>query len=49
MSETRKLAAILVSDAVGYSRLTGADEERTLAVEWAQIPFRRSAMCWHDN
>jgi TolB-like protein len=31
MSETRKLAAILVSDIVGYSRLAGADEERTLA------------------
>jgi TolB-like protein/class 3 adenylate cyclase len=31
MGETRKLAAILVSDVVGYSRLTGADEERTLA------------------
>ena len=27
MSETRKLAAILVSDVVGYSRLAGADEE----------------------
>src|SRR5580693_1431583 len=31
MSETRKLTAILVSDVVGYSRLAGADEERTLA------------------
>ena len=31
MSDTRKLAAILVADVVGYSRLTGADEERTLA------------------
>jgi adenylate cyclase len=31
MSETRKIAAILVSDVVGYSRLAGADEERTLA------------------
>jgi class 3 adenylate cyclase len=31
VSETRKLAAILVSDVVGYSRLAGADEERTLA------------------
>ncbi len=31
MSETRKLAAILVSNVVGYSRLTGADEDRTLA------------------
>jgi adenylate cyclase len=31
MGETRKLAAILVADVVGYSRLAGADEERTLA------------------
>jgi adenylate cyclase len=31
MSETRKLVAILVADIVGYSRLAGADEERTLA------------------
>ena len=31
VSETRKLAAILVSDVVGYSRLAGADEDRTLA------------------
>ncbi len=31
MSETRKLAAILRSDIVGYSRLAGADKERTLA------------------
>ncbi|MGH6989415.1 MAG: adenylate/guanylate cyclase domain-containing protein, partial [Stellaceae bacterium] len=32
MAETaRKLAAILASDVVGYSRLTGADEDLTLA------------------
>jgi adenylate cyclase len=31
MNETRKIAAILVADVVGYSRLTGADEDRTLA------------------
>jgi hypothetical protein len=31
MSETRKLAAILIADIVGYSRLAGVDEERTLA------------------
>ena len=31
MSETRKLAAILVSDVVGYWRLAGADEDRILA------------------
>ena len=29
MSEIRKLAAILVSDVVGYSRLAGTDEDRT--------------------
>ena len=31
MSETRKLAAIFVSDVVGYSRLAGAGEDRILA------------------
>ena len=31
MGETRKIAAILVADVVGYSRLVGADEEGTLA------------------
>src|SRR5450432_1084671 len=31
MSETRKLAAILAADVVGYSRLAGTDEDRTLA------------------
>src|ERR1700729_1124994 len=31
MGEARKLAAILVSDVVGYSRLTGTDEDRILA------------------
>jgi adenylate cyclase len=31
MSETRKIAAILVADVVGYSRLAAADEDRTLA------------------
>ena len=31
MGETRKIAAILVADVVGYSRLVGADEDRTLA------------------
>src|SRR5579864_4234301 len=31
MVETRKLAAILCSDVVGYSRLAGADEDRILA------------------
>ena len=31
MGETRKLAAILVADVVGYGRLAGADEDRILA------------------
>ena len=31
MTATRKLAAILAADVVGFSRLTGADEDRTLA------------------
>ena len=31
MNETRKIAAILVADIVGYSRLAGADEDRTLS------------------
>jgi adenylate cyclase len=31
MSETRKPAAIVVADIVGYSRLAGADEDRILA------------------
>jgi adenylate cyclase len=31
MSETRKLAAILVADIFGYTRLVGTDKERTVA------------------
>ena len=31
MTETRKLAAILAADVVGYSKLAGSDEDRTLA------------------
>jgi adenylate cyclase len=31
LSETGRVAAILAADMVGYSRLAGADEERTLA------------------
>jgi adenylate cyclase len=31
MTEARKLAAILVTDIVGFSRLAGADEDRILA------------------
>jgi hypothetical protein len=32
MTETRKIAATLVADVVGYSRVVGADKERTLSV-----------------
>src|SRR3984885_11445909 len=31
MSETRKIAAILAADVVGFSRMASADEDRTLA------------------
>ena len=31
MAGTRKIAAILVADVVGFSRLAGADEDRILA------------------
>ena len=31
MAETRKLVAILAADVVGYSKLAGSDEDRTLA------------------
>ncbi len=31
MAETRKIAAILAADVVGFSRLAGVDEDRTLA------------------
>src|SRR5262245_7494229 len=31
MDESRKLAAVLAADVVGFTRLTGADEDRTLA------------------
>jgi adenylate cyclase len=31
MNESRKLAAIMAADIAGFSRLTGADEDRTLA------------------
>ena len=31
MAETRKIAAILAADVVGFSRMASADEDRTLA------------------
>ena len=55
VSETRKLAAILVADIVGYSRLAGADEKQILArllafrsgmrIEFASALISRSAPC----
>jgi hypothetical protein len=41
MSETRKLAAILVTDAVGYSRLAGADELTARKMSGTSSPERR--------
>jgi class 3 adenylate cyclase len=42
MAETRKLAATLAADVVGYSRLTGSDEDRTLFPRGAFLrPSRR--------
>src|SRR3984885_12279306 len=38
--ETRKLAAILAVDIVGFSRLTGAEEDRTLASSLALLGRR---------
>jgi hypothetical protein len=37
MAETRKLAAILAADVAGYSRLAGADEERTLTRHFPKV------------
>jgi class 3 adenylate cyclase len=45
MAETRKLAAILAADVVGYSRLAGSDEDRTLArLEAARSPQHPGAL-----
>ena len=50
MAETRKLAAILAADVAGYSRLAGADEERTLArlrtLRSDQLPTRVVRQMW---
>jgi adenylate cyclase len=40
MAESRKLAAILVADVVGFSRLAGSDEERTLARHHGRVVKR---------
>ena len=44
MSETRKLAAILVADVVGYSRFAGTDGERTSRGSGASQPVQLSGM-----
>jgi len=41
--ETRKLVAILAADVVGYSRLAGSDEDRTLALS----PRDPTGGAWH--
>jgi hypothetical protein len=38
MAEIRKLAAILCSDVVGYSRLAGADEDRRYSSRAIPLP-----------
>ncbi len=38
MTQTRRLAAILAADVVGYSRLMGADEEGTLVEVQQAMP-----------
>jgi hypothetical protein len=44
MSETRKLAAILVADIVGYSRLAAADEETRELVRFPVTRFRQDLL-----
>jgi hypothetical protein len=49
LSEARKLAAILVSDVAGYSRLAGADEERSRGcARCAATSSTRSSLCTTD-
>ena len=50
MGEGRKLAAILVSDVVGFSRMTGEDEERTLErVRGLRSEFIDPSVAAHDG
>ncbi len=47
MTEKRKLAAILAADVVGFSRLTGADEDARAASGIAQsIPPKPARVGW---
>jgi hypothetical protein len=39
VTETRKIAAILVADVVGYSRLAGTDEDRTVSRPRGPLPL----------
>ena len=48
VGETRKIAAILVSDVVGYSRLAGADEDRILARLRALSQRVLTASTWEE-
>ena len=50
MSVTRKLAAILVADVVGFSRLAGADEDRTLSrLRWLRSDLIDPAVAAHQG
>jgi class 3 adenylate cyclase len=44
-SETRKFAAILAAEVVGFSRLVGADEDRTLAQLRQRSLYRARGVC----
>ena len=52
MTETRKLAAILAADVVGYSKLAGSDEDRTCrdsggcGAIWLILPLPRITAVW---
>ena len=50
MSGTRKIAAILAADVVGYSRLAGTDEDRTLSLSRvAQRPVDPAIAAHHGR
>jgi adenylate cyclase len=49
MSETRKLAAILVADLVGYSRLASADEDARSPQGPPQRPHRPGIAARHGR
>ena len=45
MSETRKLAAILATDVLGYSRLVGEDETRRAVSAHILFPPSATVLC----